>query len=100
MDNNWMNNPAFKDINPQKLLLLNQILGQANTKSKDDLIPFFMAASSKANSMGMSFNDSETDLIISALTANMSEQEKSRVETIRTLSRMLSSQQQKPKDSQ
>ncbi len=90
-----MNNPAFKDINPQKLLLLNQLLGQANSKSKEELIPFFIAASSKASSMGMSFNDDETDVIISVLTANMSEQDKSRVETIRKLSKMLSQRQTK-----
>lgn len=99
MDNSWMNNPAFGNINPQKLLLLNQLLGQANSKTKDELIPFFMAASSKASSMGMSFDDSETELIISALTANMSEQDKNRVETIRRLTKMISSQQQNPKDS-
>lgn len=90
-----MNNPAFKNINPQKLLLLNQLLGQANSKSKEELIPFFIAASSKASSMGMSFNDEETDVIISALTANMSEQDKNRVETIRKLSKMLSQRQTK-----
>lgn len=95
MDNNWMNDPAFKDINPQKLLLLNQLLGQANGKSKDELLPFFMAASSKASSMGMAFDDSETDLIVSVLTANMSEQEKSRVEMIRRLSKLMALQQPK-----
>lgn len=95
MDNNWMNNPAFKNINPQKLLLLNQLLGQASSKSKDELIPFFIAASSKASSMGMSFNDAETDLIITALTSNMSAQDKGRVETIRKLTKMLTEQQNK-----
>lgn len=92
MDNNWINNPAFQNINPQKLLLLNQLLGQANNKSKDELIPFFMAASSKANSMGMSFDDNETNLIMSVLTENMSPEEKSRVDTIRRLAQMISMQ--------
>ncbi len=92
MDNNWMNNPAFKDINPQKLLLLNQLLGQASSKSKNELIPFFIAASSKASSMGMSFTDAETNLIITALTSNMSDQDKNRVETIRKLTKMLTEQ--------
>lgn len=92
MDNNWINNPAFQSINPQKLLLLNQLLGQANSKSKDELIPFFMAASAKASSMGMSFDDNETDLIMSVLTEHMSPEEKNRVETIRKLAMMLSKQ--------
>lgn len=95
MDNNWMNNPAFKDINPQKLLLLNQLLGQASSKSKDELIPFFIAASSRASTLGMTFSDAETELILSSLTANMSEQDKNRVEMIRKLAKLLSSQQDK-----
>lgn len=88
-DNNWMNNPAFQNIDPQKLLLLSQILGQANTKSKEELLPFFLSASAKANSMGMSFSDSETDLIMSVLTEKMSPEEKNRVETMRKLAAIL-----------
>lgn len=91
-DNNWMNNPAFQNIDPQKLLLLNQILGQAGSKSKDELLPFFLAASAKANSMGMSFSDTETDLIMSVLTEKMSPEEKQRVETMRRLAAMLTRQ--------
>lgn len=91
-DNNWMNHPAFQSIDPQKLLLLNQILGQAGSKSKDELLPFFLSASAKANSMGMSFSDAETDLIMSVLTEKMSPEEKQRVETMRRLAAMLAKQ--------
>ena len=38
-----------RNIAPQKLLLLTQLSSQANIKSKEDLIPFFLNASSKAN---------------------------------------------------
>lgn len=92
LDNNWMNNPAFQNIDPQKLLLLNQLLGQAGSKSKDELLPFFMAASSKASSMGMAFSDAETELIMSVLTEKMSPEEKNRVETMRRLATMLAKQ--------
>ena len=93
-DINWMNHPAFKNIDPQKLILLNQILGQAGSKSKDELLPFFLSASARANSMGMSFSDAETDLIMSVLTEKMSPEEKSRVETMRRLSAMLAKKKQ------
>lgn len=89
-ENDWLNNPAFESINPQKLLLLNQLLGQANVKSKEELIPFFIAASSKASSMGMAFTDEETDLIINTLKENMSEADRNRVDTIRKLARLVS----------
>lgn len=92
LDNNWMNNPAFQNIDAQKLLLLNQVLGQASSKSKDELLPFFLSASAKANSMGMAFSDAETDLIMSVLTEKMSPEEKNRVETMRKLATMLAKQ--------
>lgn len=85
----WINNPNLQKINPQKLLLLNQLLGQANVKSKEELIPFFIAASSKASDMGMTFTEEETDLIIGVLQENMSQEDRNRVETIRNLAKMI-----------
>lgn len=85
----WINNPNLQKINPQKLLLLNQLLGQANVKSKEELIPFFIAASSKASDMGMTFTEEETDLIIGVLQENMSQEDRNRIETIRNLAKMI-----------
>ena len=64
-----------RNIAPQKLLLLTQLSSQANIKSKEDLIPFFLNASSKAKSMGISSN----------LTAG----EQAKFETIKMLAKML-----------
>lgn len=89
-DMDWINNPKFQKINPQKLLLLNQLLGQSHAKSKDELIPFFIAAASKASSLGMSFSEEETEIIISALKENMSEEEKSKIDTIQKLAKLIS----------
>ena len=85
----WINNSNLQKINPQKLLLLNQLLGQANFKSKEELIPFFIAASSKASDMGMTYTEDETNLIINVLKENMSEEEKTKIETIRNLAKMI-----------
>ncbi|MBE5948243.1 MAG: hypothetical protein E7261_04345 [Lachnospiraceae bacterium] len=83
-------NPLLKDINPQKLQILGEVLSQAGNKSTNELLPYFMAASQKASSMGVAFSNSETDLIIDILTQNMSDAEKARVNSIRKLAMLVS----------
>lgn len=78
-----------RNIAPQKLLLLTQLSSQTNIKSKDDLIPFFLNASSKAKSMGISFNDQETDVILSVIASHMTAGEQAKFETIKVLAKML-----------
>lgn len=84
-------NPLLKDINPQKMQILGEILSQAGNKSSNELLPYFMAASQKANSMGVAFSNQETDLIIDLLTQNMNDAEKARVNSIRRLAMLVSS---------
>lgn len=84
-------NPLLKDINPQKMQILGEILSQAGNKSTNELLPYFMAASQKASSMGVAFSNQETDLIIDLLTQNMSDAEKARVNSIRKLAMLVSS---------
>lgn len=79
-----------RNIAPQKLILLTQLSGQANIKSKEELIPFFLTASSKAKSMGISFTDQETDIILSVITSHMTASEQAKIETIKTLAKLLS----------
>ncbi len=83
-------NPLLKDINPQKMQILGEILSQAGNKSTNELLPYFMAASQKASSMGVAFSNQETDLIIDLLTQNMSDAEKARVNSIRKLAMLVS----------
>jgi hypothetical protein len=91
MENEWLKNPKINQrISPQKLMLLNQLLGQSNMKSKDELIPFFISAATQANSMGMSFSDAETDAILDVLKETMPEADRTRVETIKSLAKMIS----------
>ena len=83
-------NPLLKDINPQKMQILGEILSQAGNKSSNELLPYFMAASQKASSLGVAFSNQETDLIIDLLTQNMTDAEKARINSIRKLAMLVS----------
>lgn len=88
-NNDWMKSPNLKGISQEKLSLLTTLLSQAQNKSQNELIPFFLAATQKANSQGISFNENETDLILNVLKQNMSKEEQSKIDTIRNLSNMV-----------
>lgn len=90
--NEWIKDPRIqRNIAPQKLILLSQLADQKNSKkSAEELIPFFLDATSKAKSMGMSFTNCETDIILSVLTDYLPLADQARINTVRKMSRLLS----------
>lgn len=88
--NTLKNDPRLKNIDATKLDILNEVLSKAGDKSKNELLPYFMAASKQAEAMGMSFSNEETDLIMELLTKDMSDAEKARINYIRKLAAMVS----------
>ena len=47
-------------MDPQKLAFLTALMNDAQKQNKDNLMPFIMAAASRANSEGMNFSDEES----------------------------------------
>ena len=52
--NEWMNNPAMKNIDPIKLELIQMAASQTAGKSGRDLAPIMMALITNANKKGIS----------------------------------------------
>lgn len=48
-------------MDPQKLAFLNALMNDAKGQNRDNLLPFLMAAASRAGNDGMNFTDEETD---------------------------------------
>lgn len=100
MDNNsnadstdWKNHPGLNGIPREKLNMLTGILTQAETMKSDALIPFFLKSATEAGKKGISFSDSETDLILNVLKSRMSKQDIQKIDTIRKLSQMIAKKQ-------
>lgn len=74
----WYNNEALKNIDMQKLMMLQELTKQSNGKKSTDMLPFLMAASRQANSKGMNFSKDEMQLIINVLKKDMSPAEQER----------------------
>ncbi len=86
-ENDFLNNPAFKNIDKNKLELLLNLTNQASTKSQDDILPFLMSAFSGENAID--FNDEETNLILETLKPNMTPKEIKKIETIKKMTKLI-----------
>ena len=78
-------------ISPEKLNLLSEIIRQSENVSSENLIPFFLNAAATANAKGINFSDAETDVIINALKTNMTKEQISKLDTVRKLAKIISS---------
>jgi hypothetical protein len=88
-DTSWMNDPNLEQIDPAKLQMLLSISEQTAGKSKQELLPFLMAAATKSKAKGMSFSPEETDSIIQVLKTGKSKEEIARIDKLCMMMKML-----------
>ena len=73
----WKQDPRLKTMNQEKLNYLTKLAETVEQTPKDKLMPLFMSMA--AGSGQFQFTDSETDLLVSIMTAKMSPAEKKRL---------------------
>jgi hypothetical protein len=95
MNANWKQDPRIKKMNPQKIALLNEFANRVERTPKDQLMTTLLSLNAEASQRGIQFNDEETDLLISIMSANMTPNERSRMETLRMLSKNLMNRNKK-----
>lgn len=63
-------------------MLIEQILSEASKKSKSDLIPYLLKASSEASKKGIEFNQEELTLLLSSLKEGKSMKEQQKIDAL------------------
>ena len=86
-EKDWKKDPRLEGIDEKKLQLLTELADRAGKTPKDRLMPLLLSLT--GGKSGLSFNDQETDLIVSILTAGMTPAQKKQVETLRSLSKQM-----------
>lgn len=86
----WRQDPLLHGMNPQKLTFLTQMLEEAQTKKKEEMMPFFLSITAQAKAQGMDFSDAETDMILKVLKSRMNPAEVQRIDMVRRLTGMIS----------
>ena len=85
--NEWMNNPALKDIDPAKLELIQMAAARTKGKTGRDLAPVILALITSANRQGIRFSSDEVSLILDILKEGRSKEEQEQIDrTIRMTS--------------
>lgn len=69
-------------MDPQKLAFLNALMNDAKGQNKDNLLPFLMAAASRAGNDGINFTDEETDQFYQQMKNNLRPEDQMRVEML------------------
>jgi hypothetical protein len=85
MNQSWKKNPALCKMDPRKLEIMELLAKECHGKPLEYILPNLMAASSRLAEYNISFTNEETGIIIDALKENMSEQERQRLDMLRSL---------------
>ena len=78
--NDWMNNPAMKNIDPIKLELIKTAASKTSGKPGKELAPIMMALISGANKQGIRFTPEEMTLILDILKDGKSKEEREQID--------------------
>lgn len=78
--NDWMNNPAMKNIDPIKLELIKTAASKTSGKFGKELAPIMMALISGANKQGIRFTPEEMTLILDILKDGKSKEEREQID--------------------
>lgn len=77
-----LNNPMLNNISPEKLQFLMELANQNQASTPKDMMSALTAASSAAQNKGVSFDNSEADLIVEVLKMSMPEGERRKADLI------------------
>ena len=80
----------MQQMDPAKQKFITSMVAQAKTKRKEELIPFLLTISQKANQAGIQFTDEETEAIVAALSVQMTPRERKKIATLRKIANQLS----------
>ncbi len=89
MNINWKQDPRLRNMNPQKLSMLTEFAKRVESTPKDQLVPTLLNLNAEASRKGIQFSNEETDLLITIMSANMTPNERKRMDTLRMLSQNL-----------
>lgn len=90
MDNkDWKQDPRLAGMNPEKLKYITDFAERITHLPKEQILPAFMAMQMETSGKNIHFSDSETELLVSIISADMPPAEKKKLETLRLLAKKL-----------
>lgn len=75
MNANWVNDPLLQKIPARKLVTLQAMIGQADKKSRQELISYVMQMAKNPSHLPISFTPEEKDTLLTVIQKYASPQE-------------------------
>lgn len=91
MNEDWKQDPKLKNMDVNKLNFLTSFAKKVETAPKDQIISSLLTMNMEAQKKGIRFSDQETDILVSILSSNMTPEDRKKLDTLKMLSKKLSS---------
>lgn len=91
MNDTWKQDPRIKAMPPEKIQFLTELTSQIEKTPKKQLLPKFLSITMMASQSGINFDDQETDLLVGILSGYMNPDDKSKLDTLKMLSKKMAS---------
>lgn len=72
-------------MDPRKLIILMELMKEAEGKSMDKMLPIIINTNKKLQDQNLAFTKDESDLMMEVLTKNMSPKDKAQFEMLRSM---------------
>lgn len=76
------NNPLLKNMSPEKMQFLMNFASSQKPTDMKEMMPFLLSTMNSAKSNNIQFTEPETELLITILKQNMSEEESAKADKI------------------
>lgn len=80
----WLNHPALKDMEPEKKKILLALISSTQGKPMTQSAPLILSTMDELKRKGLTFQDTEKELIFDILSQDLSPAEKKKVEKIKS----------------
>lgn len=85
MNSNWINHPALKNIDHNKLLFLQNLADQGRSKNLSEILPYLLSAVQSGHKNGLHFTREEQRILLDVLKEGHTPSETARIERIISL---------------
>lgn len=81
---NFNDDPSLKNMHPMKLKIITDFIHSAEGKPIAQALPALLSAKQQLTALGLSFTPEETSLLMESMSNNLSPENKSKLEAMKT----------------
>ncbi|WP_343210564.1 hypothetical protein [Anaerolentibacter hominis] len=85
MPMNWSDNPAFRNMDPRKMELLNNLAAAGKGKSTEQMVPLIMQTMDQLKRENIAFTREESQMMMDILSEDLPPKDKARFQMVKNM---------------